>query len=230
MRVLSSHQSLDAPVHRPTPNSRPRLRHGQPAQRPVRGCHCRHVALVPLYATNRYGFNALDSGTLLIAQGVAAIILSFAGALALRRTGHRQPLYIGGAVMAVGTLLLSFSPLAGIPPYVWLAGTAFLVGAGSGAINPASRNAGLQLAPEHSSTLAALRSMCRQIGAITAISITTAILASADDPGHVQAWVYVVAALLLVAALPLITRIPDTTVRGNAYIERSSSSSSLLQG
>ena len=167
------------------------------------------VALVPLYATNRYGFNALDSGTLLIAQGVAAIILSFAGALALRRTGHRRPLYIGGAVMAVGTLLLSFSPLAGIPPYVWLAGSAFLVGAGSGAINPASRNAGLQLAPEHSSTLAALRSMCRQIGAITAISITTAILASADDPGHVQAWVYVVAALLLVAALPLITRIPE---------------------
>jgi uncharacterized membrane protein len=51
--------------------------------------------------------------------------------------------------------------------------------------------------------------MCRQIGAITAISITTAILASADDPGHMQAWVYVVAALLLVAALPLITRIPE---------------------
>ncbi|HET9718305.1 MAG TPA: MFS transporter [Pseudolabrys sp.] len=167
------------------------------------------VALIPLYATDRYGFNALDAGTLLVAQGAAAIILSFAGALALRRTGHRTPLYIGGVVMAAGMFLLSLNPLAGITPYAWLAGAAFLVGTGSGAVNPASRNAGLQLAPEHSSTLAALRSMGRQIGAITAISITTAILASADDPGRMQAGVYIMAALLLVAALPLVTRLPE---------------------
>jgi EmrB/QacA subfamily drug resistance transporter len=167
------------------------------------------VALVPLYAINRYGFNALESGTLLIAQGAAAIILSVAAALALRRTGHRPPLYVGGVVIATGTLLLALSPLAGVPPYAWLAGSAFLVGAGSGAINPASRNAGLQLAPEHSSTLAALRSMGRQIGAIIAISIATAIIASADDPGRMQAWVYVMAALLIVAALPLIARVPE---------------------
>ena len=56
------------------------------------------VALVPLYATNRYGINALDSGTLLVAQGAAAILLSIAAAFALRRTGYRPPLYAGGAV------------------------------------------------------------------------------------------------------------------------------------
>ena len=167
------------------------------------------VTLVPLYAINRYGISALGSGTLLIAQGAAAIVLSVAAALALRRTGHRPPLYVGCVVIATGTLLLALSPTAGVPPYAWLAGSAFLVGAGSGAINPASRNAGLQLAPEHSSTLAALRSMCRQIGAIITVSIATAVLASSDDPGRIQAWVYVMAALLLVAALPLITRVPE---------------------
>jgi hypothetical protein len=57
--------------------------------------------------------------------------------------------------------------------------------------------------------LAALRSMFRQVGSMAAISIATAVLASSDDPGRVQAWVYVAAALLLVAALPLITRIPE---------------------
>jgi MFS family permease len=167
------------------------------------------VALVPLYATNRYGINALDSGTLLIAQGASAIILSVGAALALRRTGYRPPLYFGGAVMATGTLLLAFSPVAGIAPYAWLAGSTFLVGLGRGATNPASRNAGLQLAPEHSSILAALRSMCLQIGSIITISRATAILASSDYPGGIQAWVYVMAAVLLVAALPLITRIPE---------------------
>jgi hypothetical protein len=90
-----------------------------------------------------------------------------------------------------------------------LAGAAFLVGAGYGGINPASRNAGLQLAPGHASTLAALRSMSMQIGSMITVSVATAVLASSNDPGGIQAWVYVAAALLLVASLPLITRVPE---------------------
>ena len=167
------------------------------------------VTLIPLYATNRYGIDALDSGLVLTAQGAAAIILSIMAALALRRTGHRLPLFVGSVVIAIGILLLAVSPIARISPYVWLSGSAFLVGVGSGVINPASRNAGLQLAPEHSSTLAALRSMCMQIGSIAAVSIATAILTSSNDPGGIQAWIYVVLALLLVAALPLINRAPE---------------------
>jgi MFS family permease len=130
-------------------------------------------------------------------------------ALVLRRTGHRPPIYVGGTAIAIGIVLLALSPVAGIPPYAWLAGSAFLVGAGRGVVNPASRNAGLQLAPEHSSTLAALRTMCLQIGSITTIAIATAIIASSNDPGRIQAWVYVAAALLLVAALPLIAFVPE---------------------
>jgi EmrB/QacA subfamily drug resistance transporter len=167
------------------------------------------VALVPLYATNRYGFNVLDSGTLLSAQGAAAIALSILAALALRRTGHRPPLYVGSAVIVIGMLLLALSPPAGIPPYGWLTGAAFLVGVGSGMINPASRNAGLQLAPDQASTLAALRSMCLQLGSMITISIATAVLASSDDPGRIQAWVFAMAALLLIAALPLIALVPE---------------------
>jgi EmrB/QacA subfamily drug resistance transporter len=167
------------------------------------------VALIPLYARNRYGINALDSGTLLIAQGAAAILLSIVGAFALRRTGYRLPLYVGAAVIATGLLLLALHPAAGLPPYVWLAGSAFLVGVGRGANNPASRNAGLQLAPEQSSTLAALRTMCMAIGTIVTISIDTAILATSPDPGSIQAWLFVATAALFIVALPLITRIPE---------------------
>jgi MFS family permease len=166
------------------------------------------VALIPLYARNRYGIDELNSGTLLIAQGAAAIILSIAAAFALRRTGTRLPLYVGGVVIAAGILLLALSPV-GIPPYVWLAVSAFLVGSGRGANNPASRNAGLQLAPEHASTIAALRTMSMQIGTIITISIDTAILANSHDPGRVQAWLFALAAALLIAALPLITRVPE---------------------
>lgn len=167
------------------------------------------IALIPLYATNRYGMNALDSGTLLVAQGAASIALSIVAALALRRTGYRPPIYIGSVTIAIGMLLLALSPVADIPPYVWLAGSAFVVGAGYGTSNPASRNAGLQLAPEHSPTIAALRSMFLQLGSIAAISIATTVLAGSKHPGAIQAWAYAAAALVLVAALPLIARVPE---------------------
>jgi EmrB/QacA subfamily drug resistance transporter len=167
------------------------------------------MALVPLYATNRYGIGALGSGTLLIAQGCAAIVLSTAAALVLRLTGYRLPLYVGGAIIAVGALLLALPPAGGISPYAWLAGGAFLIGVGGGIVNPASRNAGLMLAPQSSATLAALRSMGRQIGTIIAVSLATAVIAGSADPGNAQAWVYVAAAALLVAAMPLVARVPE---------------------
>ncbi len=167
------------------------------------------AALIPLYATNRYGISAFDAGTLLIAQGLATVVLSVSIALVLRRTGHRLPLYVGGTAIAAGLLLLALKPVCGVSPYAWLAGSAFLIGAGSGTINPATRNAGLQLAPDQSSILAALRSLSLQIGSIAIISMTTAVLAGSADPGSIQAWVYVIVALLLIAALPLVARVPE---------------------
>ena len=167
------------------------------------------VALIPLYAWSRYGINELHSSTLLIAQGAASILLSIAGAFALRRTGYRLPLYIGGVVNAAGMLMLAFSPAPAITPYVWLAGSALLIGIGRGVNNPASRNAGMQLAPESSSTLAALRTMTMQIGTIITVSVDTAILAGAQDPGHTQAWLFGLTGALLLVALPMIHLVPE---------------------
>jgi MFS family permease len=167
------------------------------------------AALIPLYAANRYGIGPFEAGTLLIAQGIATIALSVTIAFQLRRTGHRWPVYVGGTVIAVGMLLLALPPVGTIPPYLWLAIAAALIGGGGGALNPATRNAGLQLAPDQSSTLAALRTLSLQIGTIATVSISTAILASTAAPGGAQAWIYVATAVLLLAALPIATRIPE---------------------
>ncbi len=167
------------------------------------------VALIPLYAINRYGIDALRSGTLLVSEGAAMVMSSVLAALLIRRTGYRLPLRVGGILVAAGMVLLALSPAAGIFPYAWLAGAAFLVGAGAGTLNPASRNAGLQLAPEQAPTLAALRSMSMSVGSITTIAIATAVMAGSNDPGGVQAWVYGAAAVLLVLSLPLIGRVPE---------------------
>lgn len=167
------------------------------------------VTLIPLYAINRYGFSALDSGTLLVAQGIAAIVFSVSAAFLLRRTGYRLPIYVGSAAVAAGLALLAMQPVGDISPYVWLAGSAFLVGAGGGSLNPASRNAGLQLAPRRSSTIAAIRSMGMASGGIITISLATAILSASHDPGSTHAWIYMFTAVLILAVLPIISRVPE---------------------
>ncbi len=166
------------------------------------------IALVPLYATNRYHLDALRSGTLLTGEGVAVIVLSTVATFMLRRTGYRRPLYLGGAIVAAGIFALAVSPPAA-SPYLWLVAATCLVGIGTGWSSPASRNACLQLAPELSAPLAALRSTGRQVGQITVISITSAILAAALDPGMVQAYVFAAFALALIVGLPVISRVPE---------------------
>jgi EmrB/QacA subfamily drug resistance transporter len=166
------------------------------------------ISLVPLYATNRYGIDALGSGTLLTGEGIAVIVMASLAAFALRRTGYRGPLYVGAVGAALGMVLLAVSPVQ-LTPWMWLAAATCVVGISSGWSGPASRNAGLQLAPEQSSSLAALRSMGRQVGTICSISIATAIIGPAADPGAAQAWVFAAAAALLLLAAPVITRVPE---------------------
>lgn len=166
------------------------------------------VALIPFYATTRYGIGALDSGTLLTAQGIGIILVSSFAAFLLRRTGYRLPMYVGYGLAATGIGLLAVPP-AGLSPYVWLASAACLVGIGIGCADPASRNACLQLVPDQSSALAALRSTGRQVGSIVTVSVATAIIAGFGTSGTAQAYVYAAAALLLLAATPIISRVPE---------------------
>lgn len=199
----------------PAPFIAPRLIHGRGFMavnvlNVVYGCTIACAGtLTPLYAVNRYGLNALDSGTLLVAQGGAAIVTSFAAALAIRRSGYRAPIYVGGAITIVGVALLALPPPPPLSAYAWLAAVCFLLGLDGGLLNPASRNAGLQLAPDHSAMLTALRAMAQSLGAITMISIVTTVLALAADPARAQAQIYVGVAVALTVLLLLVHRIPE---------------------
>jgi hypothetical protein len=74
---------------------------------------------------------------------------------------------------------------------------------------PSSNNATLQLAPEHAASVAGLRGMFRQSGAITAVSVTSAILARSADPGLAQAHVFLMFAAIMAGTLPLILLVPE---------------------
>lgn len=165
-------------------------------------------ALVPLYATERYQIDSLGSGTLLTARAVGMIAVGGLAAIALRRTGYRLPM-VAGFLVTTGGLVMMALPPAGLGPYAWLSIAAALTGLGMGLANPASNNASLQLAPHHAAAIAGLRGTFRQAGAITAISVTTAILARSQDPGIVQADIFLIFAAVLVAVLPLVALVPE---------------------
>ena len=171
------------------------------------------AALVPLYAADRYGIAALASGTLLTARAVGMIAVAGVAALALRRTGYRWPMIAGFVVLAGGLVMMAVP--AAISPYAWLAIGAGLTGFGMGLSVPATNNASLQLAPDQVAAIAGLRGMFRQSGAITAVSVTTAVIARspAAQAGIMQAHVFLVFAGMLLLMLPLVKFVPEH--RGN---------------
>jgi EmrB/QacA subfamily drug resistance transporter len=164
-------------------------------------------ALIPLYATERYGLDPLDSGTLLSARGVAVIIVGVLAALVLRRTGYRRPIVVGVLVIAGGTALLAVP--TSMSAYAWLVIAAGITGIGIGAIGPAANTAAVQLAPESAAATTGLRIMFDQAGSIVAISATTAVLTVSDHPGTTLGTVFVVAAGVLVSLVAATSRIPD---------------------
>ena len=166
------------------------------------------AALVPLYAADRYRISALESGTLLTARAIGMIAVAGAAALMLRRTGYRWPMILGFAILAGGLLMMAVSAV--FSPYAWLAIGAGVTGFGMGLSVPASNNASLQLAPDQVAAIAGLRGMFRQSGAITAVSVTTAVIArSGAAAGIMQAHVFLVFAGILVLMLPLVRFVPE---------------------
>jgi EmrB/QacA subfamily drug resistance transporter len=166
------------------------------------------AALVPLYAEERYGLPTLAAGTLLTARAVGMIATAGLAVFLLRRTGYRWPMAVGFTLTAVGLLGTASSP-HGLSAYTWMALAAGVCGVGMGISTPASNNATLQLAPDQSAAVAGLRGMFRQSGAITAVSITAAIVARSADPGLAQAHIFVVFAAIMLCTLPLILLVPE---------------------
>lgn len=166
------------------------------------------AALVPLYAQERYGLRSLEAGTLLTARAIGMIAVAGLAVFLLRRTGYRWPMVAGFGLTAVGLVAMAAAPPV-LSAYAWLAVAAGICGVGMGVCTPAANNATLQLAPDQAAAVAGLRGMFRQSGAITAVSITAAVLARSAHPGLAQAHVFEVFAGLLILALPLIPLVPE---------------------
>ncbi|HEY5274075.1 MAG TPA: MFS transporter [Acidimicrobiales bacterium] len=165
-------------------------------------------ALVPLYAHDRFGLSTLASGTVLTARAVGTIAVAGVASMMLRKTGYRLPMTVGFSLISIGSVMLFISS-PGLPIFWWLAISSAVTGIGMGASMPATNNATLALAPDQVAAIVGLRGMFRQSGAILAVSVMTTITARAADPGHALGYGFVVFAVVLVAAIPLIYKVPE---------------------
>ncbi|MFR9802490.1 MFS transporter [Pseudonocardia sp. RS010] len=165
-------------------------------------------ALLPLYAQVRYALLPLAAGVLLTARAVGTIASSGVSVALLRRAGHRPLLLAGLGGIVIGLVLAALPP-AGFPPAVWLSVAATVTGLGMGLAGPAANNAGMHLVRDDVTAVSGLRIMFRQIGGIAAVSVTTAAVTAADDPGLAAAVCFVVLAGLLTVAAVAAARLPN---------------------
>ena len=168
------------------------------------------VSLIPLYAVSRYGISELHSGTLLVGEGVASVVMSVIMSIYLRRTGYRLPIYIGATILVIAFALLSAQPIFGVSNFVWVFSAVLLIGVGLGVMSPAARNAGIQLAPLEAANIAAIRSLGLQMGQIVSIAGATSIIAAANNPTEVHGYVYLGLSVIFLMAIGVIPRVPES--------------------
>lgn len=165
--------------------------------------------LIPLYAEQRYHFTSLQAGTVLSTRAVGVLIVAAATAFLIRRVGYRRPMIVGFLIASIGMVLLSLGP-RGLSTYAWLALGAALMGMGNGIAAPASNNAVLHRAIGEAGSISGIRGMFRQLGAISAISVTTAIVSRSHNEGLALSHVFFVFAIVVcVIVIPLTFTVED---------------------
>jgi len=76
-------------------------------------------------------------------------------------------------------------------------------------MGPASRNAALQLVPDRAATMSALRATAQELGVIIVLAVLTSAMAMGTDAAQVLAMSYALLALLSLALLPVVARVPE---------------------
>ncbi len=170
--------------------------------------------LIPLYATSVYKMSVLESGILLTPRSIAMITLATISSFYLMKWGYRRPMLIGMLLVSGGFALLAWEPqeinVLGI--HVAIVPLLFVVmcicGVGQGTCSPAANNACIELMPDKVATISGLRGMFRQLGSALGVSVSTIILNTMTDISHAFRIVFVIAALLMLVAIPMVFSMP----------------------
>src|SRR5262249_55448809 len=144
------------------------------------------LLLIPLYYQTVRGASALESGLLLVPQGLGAMItMPIAGKLTDRHGPERWPAY------GIPLLLLGIAPLSFVTAhtaYPLLGGSSFVLGLGMGMAMMPTMTAAMQAVPKAAiARTSTAMNILRQSGASIGTAILSVVLASATADQHSRA-------------------------------------------
>ncbi len=170
---------------------------------------------IPYYAIIAYGMSATASGAVLTPRSLTAVIVSFISSLLIARMGYRWPWLIGIYLMAASMLLMSFGwhhvRLFGIavPDFALLAAITFISGLAVGIAIPPSQNACFDILPDQMASVAGLRAMFANTGAVIATTGVTLALAHASNKAAGMQYVFLALAVVVFVSQAWVFLVPD---------------------
>ena len=178
------------------------------------------MILLPLYFQTVRGMDAIQTGLLLIPQGVGGGLGMFLSGRATERLGSGRTSLIGGLILVVGTI--PFVTVTADTPFLVLGAAMVVRGIGVGmAIMPAMTAAFSVLSPAQVNDASPQLTVLQRVGGSLGTAIIAVVLQSQIDHVHTQAaaaagfahtywWVMAVSVLALVPTL-LLARIERRT-------------------
>lgn len=174
------------------------------------------LSFVPLYAVSIYGMSTVQSGLVMAPWSAGVMIAAGVSSFFLGRWGYRRPMVAGSVIAVIGLLLLALE-LPGLDilglrlgSVGLLVGINFLLGIGTGVTLPAANNACIELMPNRVAGITGVRYMCRNIGGAIGIAAISLVLNEFVDPGTGFRVSFFFLAAAMLAALPLIFRMPKS--------------------
>ncbi|MCW2995857.1 MAG: efflux rane protein [Conexibacter sp.] len=167
-----------------------------------------------LYLQEVRGYSPLHAGLLVLPMALMALILGPLSGRVVGAVGARIPLLVGGAGMALGSVMLT--GLSATTSVVWLLAAYIVFGIGFGVVNPPITNTAVSgMPPEQAGVASAVASTSRQIGQTLGVAVVGAVsaagagIAAGTGDGFAQAshpaWWIITGCGVAVFALGLVT-------------------------
>lgn len=170
---------------------------------------------IPYYGWLQYGMGPLETGAALTPRSLLMIAFSTVTSLFLLKLGYRA-LMVGGLVLiasslwllSLGIRTLELGPIQ-VNAFWLLAAQVAVAGVGMGVFMPAANNAGIDLLPERTALITAIRAMFRSTGGVIGTALILVIIELSEDKAAGLRTVFGVLAVMVLATIPLAMLIPD---------------------
>lgn len=166
------------------------------------------LSLLPVHAMQAFGMGALQAGSLLSIAAVAGAFFAVVGTIGLRRFGYRRPVVLNALIVGLTMVAIGLNQFSPSSQYLVLSVAAGIIGMTSGLADPAVRNSGLQLLPSSAPAIAAVRTMCRQVGTVVTVSALSLVGTQLAASSGLR-FGFAGFGIALLLAIPVIRDIPD---------------------